>query len=177
MPVQTSPPRMSDAFAALAWAGMSAAYDPRPLVYHHHGRKTAAELDRLTRGYDAGRGAYYAKYLLRRRSAIPYLKGWGQAARCEFSGRRTVPHTRREAASAVRYLVSRLYTRPQDTNPPPRVRRHAPKSNPVSAGAGARAVRPQQVRPCCLDHAVDMARFNSSARRTASATTVSVGFA
>ncbi len=116
-----------DAFAALAWAGMSAAYDPRPLVYHHHGRKTAAELDRLTRGYDAGRGAYYAKYLLRRRSAIPYLKGWGQAARCEFSGRRTVPHTRREAASAVRYLVSRLYTRPQDTNPPPRVRRRAPQ--------------------------------------------------
>jgi glycosyltransferase involved in cell wall biosynthesis len=116
-----------DAFAALAWTGMSAAYDPRPLVYHHHGRKTASARDHLSRGYDAGRGAYYAKYLLRRRSAIPYLKAWVQATRGEFSGRRTVPHARREAASAVRYVVSRLYTSPRDTNPSPRVRRRAPR--------------------------------------------------
>ena len=96
------------AFASLAWTGMSAPYDPRPLVYHHHGSKTAPDLDRLTRGYDAGRGAYYAKYLLTRRSAIPYLKAWVEASRCEFSGRRTVPQAppRSRIAGPVRGLPS-----------------------------------------------------------------------
>ncbi|MGD0808484.1 MAG: glycosyltransferase family A protein [Acidimicrobiales bacterium] len=114
-----------DAFAALAWKGMSAAYDPRPVVYHHHGRKTASDLDRLSRAYDAGRGAYYAKYLLKRRSAVPYLKAWAQASRSELAGRGTAPHARREVASAVRYLVSRLATSPQ-AKPPSRAARRTP---------------------------------------------------
>lgn len=45
-------------------AGFNGTYDPRPVVAHHHRRRTAAEIESLHRSYDVGRGAYYAKSLL-----------------------------------------------------------------------------------------------------------------
>jgi glycosyltransferase involved in cell wall biosynthesis len=62
--------------AAISWSGMSCAYDPNPTVYHHHRRKTQAQSRDLWRYYDTGRGAYYAKYILNRRSRSAYLYGW-----------------------------------------------------------------------------------------------------
>ena len=59
-----------DAVAALLWKGITGAYDPRPLVYHHHGRKTKREASDLRKTYDKGRGAYYAKYILRSESRV-----------------------------------------------------------------------------------------------------------
>jgi len=47
--------------AAAGWAGR---YDPRPSVAHHHRRRTPEQVEALRRGYDLGRGAYYAKCLL-----------------------------------------------------------------------------------------------------------------
>ena len=44
--------------SALGWKGI---YDPGPLVYHHHGRKTLADVKVLENGYARGRGAYYVK--------------------------------------------------------------------------------------------------------------------
>ena len=59
--------------SANGWEG---AYDPRPLVYHHHGRKTSAEAARLTKLYDRGRGAFYAKCILNPALRPVYLKNW-----------------------------------------------------------------------------------------------------
>src|SRR3546814_9709199 len=55
-----------DALARAAAAGWRGAYDPRPLVYHHHGRKTREDALRLRRVYDTARGAYYAKCIMDR---------------------------------------------------------------------------------------------------------------
>jgi glycosyltransferase involved in cell wall biosynthesis len=66
-----------DMVAAVLWSGGKARFDPRPVVFHHHGRKKA-DLTKLWMSYDAGRGAYYAKFLLRADSRASYLRGWGR---------------------------------------------------------------------------------------------------
>jgi len=53
-----------DVVARISAKGWHGAFDPRPLVYHHHRRKDPAEINRLMRDYDRGRGAYYAICLL-----------------------------------------------------------------------------------------------------------------
>ena len=52
-----------DVAARISVAGWRGAYDPRPLVYHHHGRKTRLEEWRLMRVYQRGIGGFYAKCL------------------------------------------------------------------------------------------------------------------
>jgi glycosyltransferase involved in cell wall biosynthesis len=44
--------------------GVSGAYDPRPVIYHHHRRRTPEQIAALMRSYDVGRGAYFMKCLL-----------------------------------------------------------------------------------------------------------------
>lgn len=44
-------------------AGWRGAYDPRPVVAHHHGRQTQKQVSDLRAIYDRGRGAYYRKFL------------------------------------------------------------------------------------------------------------------
>jgi glycosyltransferase involved in cell wall biosynthesis len=78
--------------------GFRGAYDPRPVVYHHHRRKWGADIDRLLKRYDVSRGAAYFlgfsnpatrrayAWPLLRRIAGNILKGhWGTLSR-EFSG-------------------------------------------------------------------------------------------
>jgi glycosyltransferase involved in cell wall biosynthesis len=62
--------------ARISAAGWNGAYDPKPVVYHHHGRKTARAEWRLRRWYARGIGAYYAKGMLNRRTRSVYLKNW-----------------------------------------------------------------------------------------------------
>ena len=62
--------------ARISAAGWYGAYDPKPLVYHHHGRKTANDEWRLRRWYDRGRGAYYAKCMLNRKMRKVYIMKW-----------------------------------------------------------------------------------------------------
>lgn len=64
-----------DAIAATIWAGHPARFDPRPVVWHHHGRKIR-DLPKLRASYDQGRGAYYAKYVLRSDTRLAYIAGW-----------------------------------------------------------------------------------------------------
>jgi hypothetical protein len=59
--------------SAAEWAG---AYDPKPLVYHHHGRKTASDEWWLMRSYDRGRGACYAKCILNKGMRQVYVRNW-----------------------------------------------------------------------------------------------------
>jgi GT2 family glycosyltransferase len=104
----------SDAVAAALWDGVAGVYDPRPVVYHHHGRKTVEEADALMRNYDAGRGAYYAKYMMNRASRWEFGKAWVKRAAGEFlwairrGGIPRMGRTSREVAGAIRYAASGL---------------------------------------------------------------------
>ena len=66
----------TDAMARVLGAGWRGAYDPRPLVYHHHGRKDPLEVGRIERGYNIGAGAYHLKCLLNPRLTRRYAAGW-----------------------------------------------------------------------------------------------------
>jgi hypothetical protein len=90
--------------ARAAWAGWSGRYDPRAVVAHHHGRKPGADAERQRRGYDYGRGAYYAKFLLDRRARGTYLRSWYQRTRWGFRTAR-LARLRRELAGAAGYLI------------------------------------------------------------------------
>jgi glycosyltransferase involved in cell wall biosynthesis len=93
--------------ARAIWAGWRGRYDPAPVVSHHHGRKPGAEADRVRRGYDYGRGAYYTKFLLNRQARRVYLRGWYEVTR---RSPRAVARPRlfRELAGGRRYLVQRM---------------------------------------------------------------------
>jgi hypothetical protein len=82
---------------ALGWPG---AYDPRPLVYHHHRRRTKKEAFRLMGQYDRGNGAYYLKCLLNPELRQVYLRNWCRAMR-----RQSVGTTARELAAGAEFLV------------------------------------------------------------------------
>jgi glycosyltransferase involved in cell wall biosynthesis len=75
-----------DAAAAALWVGIPGVYDPRPVVYHHHGRRTEREAQQLMRSYDVGRGAYYAKYILRKDSRSEYAKVWIRSIKNDWVG-------------------------------------------------------------------------------------------
>jgi glycosyltransferase involved in cell wall biosynthesis len=62
--------------ARISNAGWTGAYDPRPLVYHHHGRKNGWDEWLVVRSYERGRGGYYAKCLLNRTMRAIYLSNW-----------------------------------------------------------------------------------------------------
>jgi glycosyltransferase involved in cell wall biosynthesis len=62
--------------AQASWAGISGAYDPRPTVFHHHQRKTKKQSRKLRQFYAIGRGAYYAKFIIRPDSRDVYLRSW-----------------------------------------------------------------------------------------------------
>ncbi len=89
--------------SADGWAG---AYDPAPLVYHHHGRKTSVEADRLMREYDRGRGAYYMKCLLNPRTRASALRCWVRRIIHQSPGT-----TARELRASLEYVGRSLLAR------------------------------------------------------------------
>jgi GT2 family glycosyltransferase len=94
-----------DAIAATLWSGISARFDPAPVIWHHHGRKDS-DIRALVHGYERGRGAYYAKYLLRPESRKAYLRGWWDAVRCH-RGIYCIAMLAREFGSGFAYLRHR----------------------------------------------------------------------
>ena len=80
----------TDLAAAVLWSGVMGVHDPRPVVYHHHGRRTNVEYTKLMKYYFTGDGAYYAKYVLRRDSRGTYLSAWLRSIGndCIWSARR-----------------------------------------------------------------------------------------
>ncbi|HWG75641.1 MAG TPA: glycosyltransferase [Steroidobacteraceae bacterium] len=83
--------------SALGWRG---AYRPDVVVYHHHGRRTAAEANQLMRSYDRGRGAYYAKCLLNARIRRSALKHW-----LRMIPRQSLQQTARELAAGFVFTL------------------------------------------------------------------------
>lgn len=53
-----------DAALRVLASGREGRYDPRLVVYHHHGRKPGLDVNLVERGYGTGRGAYYVKCIL-----------------------------------------------------------------------------------------------------------------
>jgi glycosyltransferase involved in cell wall biosynthesis len=94
-------------------AGYVGIYDPRPMVYHHHGRKPGADVAMLYRGYGYGRGAVYAKCFL-----CPELRGlrrrallhWMRTVSWSLRSRTLRPHVL-ELVGAMRYLALRARAR------------------------------------------------------------------
>ena len=75
-----------NAVASALWAGISGEYDPRPTVYHHHGRKSANERHSALISYAQGRGAYHAKFVLLPDSRSLYLKTWKNKIYLDLKG-------------------------------------------------------------------------------------------
>jgi GT2 family glycosyltransferase len=79
-----------DLVARASAAGFRGAYDPRPVVFHHHRRSKGEDVRRLMAIYDIGRGAFYAKAVLDRRMRSSYFwpvlrRVGGNILRKEFS--------------------------------------------------------------------------------------------
>jgi glycosyltransferase involved in cell wall biosynthesis len=89
-----------DVMARMLGQGWPGAYDPRPVVYHHHGRRTDEAARRLGRQYDRGRGAYYSKCMLNPKLRTIYLRSWYRAIRRQSKGT-----TVRELAGAADFLA------------------------------------------------------------------------
>jgi GT2 family glycosyltransferase len=98
-----------DLMAAVAWRGYSGRFDPRPVVFHHHGRKEEHRAG-IMESYNRGRGAYYIKYILRSDTRWKYLAAWLRSIAYNvlvllksgsFDG---LSKNRAELASAIRYL-------------------------------------------------------------------------
>lgn len=89
--------------SALGWHGV---YDPRPLVYHHHGRKTVADADALESTYAHGRGAYYVKCMLEKQWSTEAWKQWYWSTR-----RKTLLSLRREFAGGLSFFLRSLWDR------------------------------------------------------------------
>jgi glycosyltransferase involved in cell wall biosynthesis len=89
-----------DILARMLACGWQGSYDPRPLVYHHHRRRTEVEVSKLRRGYDRGRGAYYSKCILNPKLHTAYLWNWCKAIR-----RQSWCTTARELAAGAEFMV------------------------------------------------------------------------
>ena len=97
-----------DAVARASAAGWQGYFDPDLVVRHHHGRRTPAEVARVRRAYDAGRGAFYAKSLLDPRLRRAYFKGWARVTVDQLRHGESPAVTLRELGGAARYLAIRL---------------------------------------------------------------------
>lgn len=92
-----------DAVAAGIWSGDAGLFDPRPTILHHHRRRLPDVSPQVAR-FDAGRGAYYAKYVLRADSRSAYLADW--RLRCgPFFKLKNPKRMATEMASAFRYVL------------------------------------------------------------------------
>ena len=90
-----------DAIARASASGWRGAYDPRPVVDHHHGRNRA-EAAQLMRAYDLGRGAYYVKCLANPALRLKCGGAWGLRLLTQNPAR-----TAREMRGALAYLRAR----------------------------------------------------------------------
>jgi glycosyltransferase involved in cell wall biosynthesis len=95
----------TELLSRISAAGWNGVYDPKPVVYHNHGRKSANDEWRLMRWYDRGRGAYYAKCILNKQMRRVYLKNWLHT-RPNHSWKTTTL----EIAAGLEYMVRALIT-------------------------------------------------------------------
>jgi glycosyltransferase involved in cell wall biosynthesis len=90
----------TDILARMLASDWSGTYDPRPLVYHHHRRRTDSQGTGLGRQYDRGRGAFYSKCLLNPKLRTVYLRHWYDKMKRQSGGA-----TARELAAGAEFIV------------------------------------------------------------------------
>ena len=95
-----------DMMSRALWKGFSGKFDPRPVVYHHHGRKEQDAIDRQ-KFYDRARGLSLRKddSIIRRHGSS--IRGSSRAKVKEDliqSGLQTLPKLARELCGAADYL-------------------------------------------------------------------------
>lgn len=93
-----------DVVARAVWCGLAGRFDPRPAVFHHHGRKTRGDAFRIFRDYDRGRGAYYMKFILRPDSRRLYLRAYVRWLLREARSPGDIRRVYRELMSALAYF-------------------------------------------------------------------------
>jgi len=98
-----------DYFARASLAGLSGAFVPQLVVFHHHGRRTGPELAALRRADDFARGAFYAKFLLMRYGR--YAREWSWQTWRSVRQGELRPFVR-ELQGAAAYAWSRRFRRP-----------------------------------------------------------------
>lgn len=100
----------TDIISRASTAGFHGAYDPRPVVFHHHRRRSQRQADSLMRGYDIGRGAHYMKCVIDplRRSEVCRQWYW-RTLLPALNSRRGVTKLLNETIGACRYLVRRFF--------------------------------------------------------------------
>ena len=96
-----------DFVARAAWLGHRGAYDPRPVVWHHHGRKTPADRAAIMRQYATGSGACLAKRLLDRRSRRVFARASLEQVWDDLRTKHTLGQLPRQAAAAIEYAFVR----------------------------------------------------------------------
>jgi hypothetical protein len=103
-----------DLVSRASWAGWPGAYDPRPVVAHHHGRKPGRDVEALRSAYDHGIGACFAKALLDPERRALYLRRWLWTMRYRVR-RGMLGPPRREMAGAAHYLAYRFLNRSESS--------------------------------------------------------------
>ena len=88
-------------------AGWHGGYFPGPAVYHDHGRRGEAVIERLFKHYDYGRGAYFAKFILRADTRGTYSRYWYWSV----DMRKGKLRLRNEICGALLYLSGRAWRR------------------------------------------------------------------
>jgi len=92
--------------ARLSAAGWTGTYDPGPLVYHHHRRKTRKEVDALRKVYYRGCGAYRAKCAMDPAMRREWLRHWYWAIRSQ-----PLSVTAHELQGAATYVFRRRHAK------------------------------------------------------------------
>lgn len=99
----------TDLITRISAAGSWGVYDPRPVVFHHHRRRTQEQVTALMRSYDIGRGAYYMKSVLDPNRRGQASKQWyWRTVLPSFRSRRATQKFFYEMVGAIRYLICRF---------------------------------------------------------------------
>ncbi len=92
-----------DYVARAAYAEFTGAQVPQLVVYHHHGRKPGDDHKNILKSYDYGRGAYYAKFVLK--GKLSFIFHWVRQS--AFDKDRKITN---EMAGAIKYVIKRFFT-------------------------------------------------------------------
>ncbi|MES2675346.1 MAG: glycosyltransferase [Pseudomonadota bacterium] len=87
----------------LGWQGV---YDPRVVIFHHHRRRLQSDALSLSKQYDKGRGAYFAKRLLKPGTRKAYVIAWLKKIRWQ-----SIPTSIREILAALEFWMENLMKR------------------------------------------------------------------
>ena len=90
-----------DYVARAAYAGFTGAQVPDLIVYHHHGRKPGTDHKNILKTYDYGRGAYYAKFILK--GKFGFIFHWLKQSAFNKDTKLT-----NEMAGAIKYILKRI---------------------------------------------------------------------